>query len=163
MRTLYQTLLFSILFTSLKSQELKKLPAFGDVSKSELQMTECSFDKGAAAMVIFNEAASSFRINLASSTLPFFEQTEYRIRIKIFNEKGFNQANIKIRYPSSDKMVSVTHLSAQTYNLDASGNIVATKVDKGLIYDKKINTRYSEKIFAFNIHTAHLYVSLFPI
>jgi len=46
-------------------------------------------------------------------------------------------------------MISIKHLTAQTYNLDASGNIVVSKVDKSAIYDKKINTREGQKIFVF--------------
>ena len=143
--------LLSMLFLSLKvcSQQKVKLPAFGDIDKATLQMTECSFDKGASAMVIFDEAESAFRVNLESLVSPFFEQTDCRIRIKVFNEKGFENANVKIRYPTSDKTVSITHLIAQTYNLDAAGNIVISKVDKASIFDKAINTRYSEKIFVF--------------
>lgn len=131
------------------AQQLVKLPKFGEVDKAELQMTECSFDKGAAAMVIFDEAESAFRINFSSPVSPFLEQTDHRVRIKIFNEKGFANANIKIRYPTTDKTVSIIHLNAQTYNLDESGNIVVTKVDKASVFDKAINSRYSEKIFAF--------------
>jgi hypothetical protein len=126
-----------------------KLPSFGEVDKSELKMTECSFDKGAAAMVIFDEAESVFRLNLQSPSMPFFQQTDQRIRIKIFNEKGFDYANVKIRYPTSSKLVSVIKLNAQTYNLDDAGNVVVTKVDKASIYDKVINSRFSEKIFVF--------------
>ena len=149
MKLICQTLLFCLFCSSLKAQDFKKLPAFGQVDKSELLMTECDFEKGAAAMVIFDEAESSFRLNLSSPSLPFFEQTDHRIRIKIFNQKGFENANIRIRYPSFNKNISIIHLNAQTYNLDASGNIVVTKVDKASIYDQKINSRYSEKIFAF--------------
>jgi Domain of Unknown Function with PDB structure (DUF3857) len=139
---------FFILFFS-QAQEFKKLPAFGDVTKEELQMTECSFEKGAAAMVIFNEGESFFKINRTSAVTPFFEQTEVRVRMKIFNSRGFDEANIKIRYPSYDRSVDIIHLTAQTYNLDAGGNIVVSKLDKSSVYDKKINKRYSEKSFAF--------------
>ena len=92
-------------------------------------------------MVIFNEGESFVRLDLI--------QTDFRVRIKIFNKKGFDQANIKIMYVSNNKDVSITKFSAQTYNLDASGNIVTTKVDKASIYDKRINSRYSERSFAF--------------
>lgn len=145
------TLLFFVLllFFKAQSQQLDKIPGFGEVDKSELRMTECSFDKGAAAMVILDESESAFRLNMGSAAMPFFEQTDHRIRIKIFNEKGFAHANIKIRYPTSDKRVSIIKLNAQTYNLDEAGNIVVTKVDKASIFDKVINSRYSEKIFAF--------------
>lgn len=143
----FLSLLF--LFLNVDAQQMVKLPGFGEVNKAELKMTECAFDKGAAAMVIFDEAESVFRLNLSSPTIPFLEQTDHRIRIKIFNERGFENANIKIRYPTSDKTVSIIRLNAQTYNLDESGNIVITKVDKASIFDKAINSRYSEKIFAF--------------
>ncbi|MFN8252121.1 MAG: DUF3857 domain-containing protein [Ferruginibacter sp.] len=143
------TLACALLSFVLSAQDFKKLPAFGDVTKEELQLTECSFDKGAAAMVIFNEGESFFQLNQTSEVNPFFRQTDFRIRIKIFNQKGFDQANIKIRYPSYDKTISIVKFSAQTYNLDASGNIVSTKVDKASVFDKKINNNYSEKSFAF--------------
>jgi len=149
MKSLLHVLVYAVLCTAAHAQEFKKLPDFGDVTKEELQMTECAFDKGAAAMVIFNEAESVFRLNLNSPSKPFFVQTAYRVRIKVFNQKGFNNADITIRYPTSDKMVSITHLSAQTYNIDASGSVVITKVDKASVYDKKINSRYAEKSFAF--------------
>lgn len=149
MRILCNTLLGSLLCIGLRAQDLKKLPAFGDVSKADLQMTECSFEKGAAAMVLFEECESVFRLNLASPTAPYFSQTHYRVRIKIFNQKGFDRANIHIPYPSYDKSVAVQKLAAQVYNLDASGNVVVTKVDKSSVYDKPVNARYSEKIFAF--------------
>ncbi len=149
MKQLALTLLCTLTSFFSIAQEFKNLPAFGEVTKEELQMTECDFEKGAAAMVIFDEGESAFRLNLGSAVLPYFEQTDFRVRIKIFNKAGFENANIKIRYPSYDKMIAIIKFSAQTYNLDAAGNIVVTKVDKGSVYDKKINSRYSEKSFAF--------------
>jgi hypothetical protein len=134
---------------AITAQDFKKLPGFGEVTKEELQVTECDFEKGAAAMVMFNEGESFFRINSSSPNNPFFEQTDVRVRIKIFNQKGFEQADVKIPYPSFDKSVSITKFSAQTYNLDAGGNIVVTKVDKASVYDKNVNKRFSEKSFAF--------------
>jgi Domain of Unknown Function with PDB structure (DUF3857) len=143
------TLLCALIAFAVTAQEFKKLPAFGEVTKEELQLTECSFEKGAAAMVLFNEGESFFRINQNSDVSAFFEQTDFRVRIKIFNQKGFENANIKIRYPSYNHDISVIKFSAQTYNLDAAGNIVVSKVDKAAVYDKKISKRYSEKSFAF--------------
>ena len=149
MKSIYQTLLFSLFFTCLKSQDFEKLPAFGQVDKAQLQLTECAFDKGASAMVIYDDAESVFRLNLNSLVSPIFEQTEHRVRIKIFKQSGFEYANIKIRYPSYMQGVAIKNFSAQTYNLDASGNIQITKVDKASVYDKIIDKRYSEKIFVF--------------
>ncbi len=149
MKQLFSLALFFLLFTDLSAQSLTKLPAFGKVDKTELEMTECSFDKNASAMVLFNEGISFLKINLNLPISPFMEQTEHHVRIKIFNSKGFDNANVKIKYYSADKSISIKSLSAQTYNVDASGNIIITKVDKSSIYDKAVNARYSEKIFAF--------------
>jgi hypothetical protein len=144
---LTSSLFFCILLSN--AQQFKDLPAFGNVTKQELEMKACEFESGAAAMVIFSEAESFFRINSGTATMPFFEQTDYRIRIKIFNAKGFDESNIKIKYPSEDKSISIKQLSAQTFNLDAAGNIVATKLDKASVFNKKLNKRYSEMSFAF--------------
>ena len=135
--------ILSLLFAvQLSAQKATKLPDFGKVDAAELTMKECSFDKEASAMMLFNKAESTYDLN-------GFEQTEHHVRIKIFNKKGFENANIKIRYPFDVREASIKHLSAQTYNIDATGNIVATKVDKASIFDKKINKKYSEKSFAF--------------
>lgn len=122
------------------------IPEFGKVDKAELSMTQCSFDKDAEAMMIVNEAESYFKINIGG-TFPVMEQTTYRTRIKIFTKDGFSAANIKIRYPTHSDDIAVKGLTAYTYNLDDAGNVVATKLDKESVYDKKINARYSEKTF----------------
>ncbi len=131
------------------AQKQPELPSFGKVDKSELQMKECPFEKSAAAMVLFNKGESVFAIHQGAYTGSVFSQTEHHMRIKIFNKKGFGRANVKIRYNSSDKEVAIKHLKAQTYNLDAAGNMVVSKVEKSAIYDKKIDNRLSEKTFAF--------------
>ena len=137
-------LIFPVLLTA---QKQSSLTDFGKVDKAALLMKECSFEKGVGAMVLFDEAESLFNLNIYSSS-PVFQQTEHHTRIKIFNKKGFDQANVKIRY-GNDNNVSIKNLSAQTYNMDEAGNIVITKVDKSSIYDKQINKRYSERIFFF--------------
>jgi hypothetical protein len=141
------TLVFSLLFTS--AQNFKKLPSFGEVSKEDLALKDCDFEKGAAAMVLFSEAESFFKINSNMAVQPFFQQTEVRVRTKIFNAKGFDEANVKIRYPSDDNTISIKNLVAYTYNLDAAGNTVATKLDKSSVYNKRLNKRFSEISFAF--------------
>lgn len=130
------------------AQKQPEIPAFGKVDKSELSLKECAFEKNAPAMVLFNKGESLFAINYNAGQ-PIFSQTEHHMRIKIFNKKGFENANIKIRYRSSDKDISIKGLRAQTYNLDASGNVVVTKLEKSAIYDKKIDKVFSEKTFAF--------------
>jgi Domain of Unknown Function with PDB structure (DUF3857)/Transglutaminase-like superfamily len=136
----------SLLFSfSSKAQKSKDIPDFGKVDKSEILMKECEFDKHAEAMILFDIGESVCKINYNS----LFAETEHHTRIKILTDKGLERANIHIRYRSAGNLKPITHISAQTYNLDAAGNISIAKVEKALIYDKKINKRYSEIIFTF--------------
>jgi hypothetical protein len=125
-----------------------KLPKFGEVSKEDLLMKNCSFDKTAGAMVLFDEAEAYFEFDINRVGSRPVEKTTRRTRIKIFDKKDFDRANIKITY-FADPEVSIRKFSAQTYNLDASGNIVVAKLDKASIYDKELNKRSRQKIFTF--------------
>jgi hypothetical protein len=124
------------------AQRDKDIPAFGTVEKADLQLKECDFDKDAEAMVLF-DAAEAYLDNLGSIELV------RHIRIKIFKDKGLKAADIHIPYHSYRNDENIKGLTAQTYNLDAAGNIVTTKVEKKLIYEKPIDKRYSEQVFTF--------------
>ena len=128
----------------------KQIPAFGKIEKADLEMKACDFDNAAEAMVLFDVGEVFCTINLNSVTNNFVttELTKH-VRIKILNEKGLNQANIKIRYRSDKNLEDIKNVSAQTINMDASGNLIYTKVEKSLIYRKKLDKHYSEVIFTF--------------
>ncbi len=141
-------LLMSILCGSVTAQ--KDVPAYGKIDKGDLEMKNCAFDDAAEAMVLFDVGEVYGNLNLNSTTNSIL-RTEFarHVRIKILTDKGLSQANVKIRYYSDHNLEDIKNISAQTINLDASGNIVYTKVEKSLIYRKKLNKRYSEVIFAF--------------
>ncbi len=128
----------------------KEIPAFGKIDKADLEMKDCDFDKAAEAVVLFDVGEVSCNLNLNGNEYSFLRtEFERHVRIKILNSKGFDKANIKIRYLSEKNMEDIKNLSAQTVNLDAAGNITYTKVEKDAIFNKKINKRYSEVIFTF--------------
>jgi hypothetical protein len=133
-----------LLSFSLLAQSDKDLPAFGKADKADLEMKECDFDKNAEAMVLFDVEESYCNISFQ-----LIMKTERRVRIKILNDKGLENANIHIRYSHDNNMKPIGGLVAQTYNLDASGNVVTTKVEKSQIFDKPVNKRYSEIVFTF--------------
>ncbi len=124
------------------AQRDKDIPAFGTVDKADLLLKECEFDKDAEAVVLF-DAGESY--------LDMFGAIElvHHVRIKILKDKGLKFADIHIPYHSYRNDETIKSLSAQTYNLDAGGNIVITKVEKKLIYEKPIDKRYSEQVFTF--------------
>lgn len=142
MKICYLSSALLLMSLSLFAQKDKDIPAFGKVDKAELEMTSCDFDKNAEAVALIDvgELAS-----IDFSPLQF----EHRVRIKILNNKGLDHANIHLRYIGYHNDEKITGLSAQTYNLDANGNVVVTKVDKKQIFDKRIDKYYSEVVFSF--------------
>lgn len=118
------------------------IPEYGKVDKADLEMKNCEFDKDAEAMTLLD--VGEFRGDLAFT---FNTRNERRLRIKILKDKGLDRGNVHIKYYSSQDAESVKDIAAQTYNLDAAGNIVITKLDKKLIYKKQLNKRYSEISF----------------
>jgi len=140
-------LLFTaILFFSIPglAQKGKKanpnLPEFGNVDKADLQIKECSFDDKAEALVLLDEGNLDYVNGL---------ELKRRIRVKILSDKGLDWANVHLTYRSEKNDEDITGLEAQTYNLDESGNVIITKLEKKLIYEKKINKKFSEKVFTF--------------
>jgi hypothetical protein len=120
----------------------KDIPAFGIVDKADLEMKECDFDDKAEAVVLLDEGSLDF---VFGSGL----ELKRRVRIKILTDKGLDWANIHLSYRSESRAQDITSLEAQTYNLDNSGNVIITKVEKKLIYEKKLNKKYTEKVFTF--------------
>jgi len=141
-----KTLLLSVLFpVSVFAQKDQQVPAFGKVEKADLDLKSCDFDKNAEAMILFETGELVCNLNGDYISIDL----EKHIRIKILNVKGLEASNIHIPYHSYKNDESVKKLEAQVYNLDAAGNIVTTKVEKKLIFDKKINSRFSEESFTF--------------
>lgn len=139
--------LFFILLVSasLNLSAQKDNPVFGKVDKADLDMKECSFDKSAEAEVLFDYG--EVYCNLSSGFLT--TELSRHVRIKILTDNGLSRANIKIPYYSDRDLEDIKNIQAQTINVDASGNLVFSKVDKNLIYRKKLNKHLSEVIFTF--------------
>ncbi|MET0635052.1 MAG: DUF3857 domain-containing protein [Chitinophagaceae bacterium] len=133
-----------LLSVNLFAQKIKdpELPAFGKIEKADLEMKKCEFDDNAEALVLVDNAELTFLWGTGM-------EMKSRVRIKILNDKGLEWANIKLRYMSDRNAQDITGIDAQTYNLDESGNIVISKLEKKLVYEKKIDKRFSEKVFSF--------------
>jgi hypothetical protein len=121
----------------------KELPAFGKIDKEDLLLKECEFDKDAEAYKLLTYGDVKYTINGENWNI----ETERRVRIKILKDKGLDQANIKLRFYSKSGYEIIKFISALTYNIDNSGNIVTTKLEKSSIYTKQINNKISEISF----------------
>lgn len=146
MKELVLSLWASLLFVGAIAQ--KEIPKFGEIEKLDLKMKECDFDKNAEALVLFDVGEFFCNIYYQSVSKTVFVMNERHIRIKILKDKGLSRADIHIRYHSFANDERVKGIIAQTYNLDADGSVIVSKLDKKLIYYKEINKRYSEVVFS---------------
>ncbi|MGV3765882.1 MAG: DUF3857 domain-containing protein [Chitinophagaceae bacterium] len=145
MKPLSLVFLLSMVFNALQAQK-KDLPSFGKVSEEELKMTECPFEKDAEAMYLYDAAWVSY---IPASDIPFVTESEYVVRIKIFNEKGFDHATVKIPFYDERKYEQIDRLSAYTYNLGPDGKVLRTEVDKKLFFREKTNNSVTTISFTF--------------
>ncbi len=133
---------FLLLYFSVSFAE-KEIPKFGDIDKADLELKECEFDKDAEAYKLISYRDVHFDIIADNFTII----SENRVRIKILKEKGLDEANIRIQFYSQGNYETVNQITGLTYNLDNSGKVVKTKLEKSSIYVKKLTKRLSEVSF----------------
>jgi len=140
--------LFFLLAISIQALAQKGQPGFGKVDKADLELKDCSFDKGADAVVLIDYGNIYYDRGTVGFSA-FKTIFERRTRIKILKEKGISQADIEIPYYTHNNEERVLKLNANTYNLDETGKIITTEVKKSSIYSKKIDGNYSKMTITF--------------
>jgi Domain of Unknown Function with PDB structure (DUF3857) len=134
-----------LLITTLLHAQKIKLPSVGKIERADLEMTDCDYDKGAAAYKLIDRG----NVYYDRGVDLFKMVVERRTRIKILKEKGMEYANVKIPYYSRNNDQKMVNIDAYTYNLDAAGNVVTTKVEKSSIYTQKLSRDYTQITIAF--------------
>lgn len=124
MKNIYYLLIF--IFISGYSTAQQIVPAFGKIDLEDLKLTSCSFEPDAHAMKLFDVQEIEFEPFEYSTRLT----TERRVRIKIFNEKGYKHASIRIPYFSKKRTTKFKELKGIVYSLDTNDKIVIQKLDK---------------------------------
>lgn len=111
---------------------------YGKVSAADLTMTDCEFEKGAGAEILFDKG-------FMYSDMNFRFALEKHVRIKIFKQSGREEANIKIAFINGVERVS--NIQAETINM-ANGKPEITPLDKKQIITQAINKYRSEVVFS---------------
>jgi hypothetical protein len=128
-------LLFSILISDAQTR------GFGNIDTADLRLTSCDFEKDANAMVLFDRARVYFSI-MGTVTM------ERHKRIKILNEKGKEQGNVRVEYNNLYGVEHVLNIEAQTLNLD-NGKIVVSKIDPKLFYFEHTDKNKDALVISF--------------
>jgi hypothetical protein len=113
----------------------------GNFTAEDINLKECSFDKEADAVVIYDMAVANFneQYNLV---------TDHKIKLKILKEKGIEKGNIKIRYYSQDDFEFIGRIEASILSYDDNKEAIKTNLQPKNVYKKKLNKYYSEISFA---------------
>jgi transglutaminase-like putative cysteine protease len=114
---------------------------FGQVTRDELAMKECAFDKSADAVVLLDYAVAYFndQYNLI---------TERRIRLKILKERGIERANIRIPYYSNEGFETIRNIEGVVITPTGDGGFSTTALERKNIFNQQINSLYSLQSFA---------------
>jgi hypothetical protein len=125
-------------------QQLKKEVSFGKVTKEELLNNTCDFDKDAEALVLLDYG----KMYLDISGPQIYQELQVHTRIKILKESGLKRADVKLSYKHYLNAQQINNITANTYNLDAAGNIVVSKLDKKSIYETKLSAKRTQESFS---------------
>ena len=140
MKTFFISLL-ALLCTSVTTAQ--KIPSFGKIDKADLLYKECSYDKDAAAEYLIDYG----EVNYFFSSSDFFNETKFRVRIKILKEKGVELANVRIPYFWKSKRQIVNNIEGFTYNLDEKGEVVESKMEKKSVMTQKVDENWDMEVF----------------
>ena len=133
--------MFALTVNAQTTAPIPTLQPYGKIDKEDLELKSCDFEKDANAEVLFAKGTVYFD----SDYNIIFER---HVRIKIFNDNGKDEANIKLKFRAGDQSEYITNILAETVNQN-NGALQITKVDKKQILTQKIDKRYSEIAFSF--------------
>jgi uncharacterized protein DUF3857 len=119
-------------FDRIDSADLKltddiPIQKYGFIDTADLKMTSCYFEKDANAMVLFDRAEMACGI-------PDIVIERHK-RIKIFNENGKSEANIRIEFNNKYGAERIEGLEAETINF-TNDKIEYTRLDPKLVYQE---------------------------
>ncbi|MGB3465093.1 MAG: DUF3857 domain-containing protein [Cyclobacteriaceae bacterium] len=137
---------FALLCITLQTHAQVKLK-FGKVSTEELQKEKSLIDEDASAEVLGEIGYLHFRFDPAKGLAYYFE---YHKRIKIYNNAGYEYADISIplrgRTGTDGETVGV--IKAATYNLEGN-KVVKTKLSNSDIIDEEVTDFLTLKKLSF--------------
>jgi len=136
---------FSCLLAFCSSFSQKAVPGFGVIDKSDLLLKSCSFEPDAFAMKLFDVQEAEYEPSPFTPKI----RTERRVRIKIFNEKGYPHATVKIPYYSNKKNTIVSDLKGIVYTLDNSGSIITHRIEEADFFKEKAVAKVGVLSFTF--------------
>jgi hypothetical protein len=111
---------------------------WGEIPKADLELKSFNADTSVSALVLcgYGEARINNELGLDYTV---------HMRIKMFSPAGYEHGTVAIALYTKDDAAKLSDLEGATYSLDASGEIVKTKLEKKMVFEEEIDntsTRY---------------------
>ncbi len=139
--------IFSVLFVICSTSfSQKSFMKFGNISKEEMEMTSCSIDTSAGAVVLGDFGTTNFDITEDEGFYTVFTR---HVRIKILDKDELDQGDFVINLYESKggDEEKVTGLKAVTYNLE-KGQVEKYKLERKNIFREKASENWNEIKFS---------------
>ncbi len=120
----------------------QNFPQYGLVTQEELEMKECAFDKHANAVVLIDEAYSDYDDQRRLVTY-------HHVKLKILNEKGFNEASVIIPYWIQDDFETIDQVEGITINPTQNLQVDKVNLQRKSVFTQKENDRIGKVVFTF--------------
>jgi len=104
---------------------------------TDLKLTSCSFEKDANAMVLSDQALMVYSAQIVMERFK---------RIKIFNDNGKGEANIRIEYSNKFGEEKILAVVGETINYN-NGKVEYTKLDSNLVYNVHTDKQKDAVVF----------------
>jgi len=133
---------------------------FGRLNPKDVEIKVCPFEKDASAVVLFDYGSSQF---IHEEGRGFVVSFKRHTRIKIFNEGGYDQAEIEIPlFIGEDDRERVRDIKGYTYNFN-NNQLEQIPLEKSQVFEEHLNEHwYVKKIRhaknkRWNYYRIHLY------
>jgi Domain of Unknown Function with PDB structure (DUF3857) len=122
------------------------LPEYGTPpAMADMQMKIYQPDKSAPAFILAENGSVAFDQDNGGELVM---KRTMRKRVKIFNDKGFYNADVKIFYLGDDKYERITDISGYIYNLSENGQVITTQLSNENIIHQQETERTSSVKFS---------------
>jgi len=115
---------------------------YGEISDFQLNLSHVSYDSTASSAVLFDVGEVYFDSQLHI----IFRRHK---RIKVFNEAGYDQADVSVNYYAANDLERIKNIKAQVINISDNGKKEITEIGKDSFFDEDIDGDYKRITFTF--------------
>jgi len=148
LNSMKKALLVILIFSGIcKSTVAQDFP-YGGVTQAELDMKNYSKDTSAHAVVLQEYGKTKIAVTNDDNIKVIFE---YHVKIKIFDNKAFDEGTVEIpvyNNSDNDSYEEVSGIKGVTFYTDDNGSAQKTELEEKKVYPEKINKHYALYKFA---------------